>query len=154
VDEVTDIVNISSTALYDVSCLAANMPTVGELLYVGIKDIVQPPRDSLADYAAVIASEHIAKCGQQGRRQNKGGADPDVFPDIPNAPYLLHKSQTESGEFKRRRPKNRVNGKAYNLRSNKREYNGCQSRGAAKEKVEMPAFRGSDNKRRLSAFPG
>jgi hypothetical protein len=69
-DEVADIINISSTALYDVSGLAADMPTVWKFLYVGVKDVMQPPRDSFADYTAVMPAEHIAKCGQQGRYQN------------------------------------------------------------------------------------
>jgi len=153
-DKVADIINIGGTALYDVSGLAADMPTVGELLYVGIKDVMQPPRDSFADYTAVIPAEHIAKRGQQGRRQNKGRAYPDVFFDIPKAPDLIHKSRNKGGDFKRFSPKNRVNGKAYYLRSNKRENNGCQCRGAAEQKVKMLAFCGSDNQRCFSAFPG
>jgi hypothetical protein len=153
-DEVADIIDIGSTALYDVPGLAADMPTVGEFLYVGIKFVMQPPCDSLADNTAVIPAEHIAKRGQQGRRQNKGGADPDILFDIPNAPDLLHKSRNKYGGFKRIIPKNRVNGKAYYLRGNKRENNGCQCRGAAKQKSEMLAFRGGDNQLRFSAFPG
>jgi len=35
-DEVADIIDIGGTALYYVPCLAADMPTVGELLYVGV----------------------------------------------------------------------------------------------------------------------
>ena len=90
-DEVADIIDIGSTALYDVPCLTADMPTVWKFLYMGVKDVMQPPRDSLADYTAVIPAEHIAKRGQQGRRQNKGRAYPDVFFDIPKAPYVFHK---------------------------------------------------------------
>jgi hypothetical protein len=153
-DEIADIINIGSTALYDVSGLTSNMPTIGKFLYVSIKFVMQPPRDSLADYTAVIPTEHIAKSGQQGRRQNKGRADPDVFFDIPKAPDLIHKSRNKGGSFKRLIPKNRVNGKAYYLRGNKRENYGCQCRGAAKQKPEMPAFRGSDNQLRPSALPG
>jgi hypothetical protein len=153
-DEVADIINVGSTALYDVPCLTANMPTVWKFLYVGIQDIMQSPGDSLADYTAVIPAEHIAKRGQKGRRQNKDGADPDIFFDIPNAPYLLYKSRNKGGDFKWFSPKNRVNSKAYYLRGNKREYHGCQCRGAAKQKPKMLSFHGGDNQRRLSAFPG
>jgi hypothetical protein len=152
-DKVADIINVGGTALYDVSCLTANMPTIWKFLYVGVKDVMQPPCDSFADYSAVVAAEHIAKRGQKGCRQNKDGADPDVFFDIPKAPYLLHKSQKKGGEFDWLCPKNRVNRKAYYLRGNKREYNGCQCRNTAKQKLKMLAFRGGNNQRRLSAFP-
>jgi hypothetical protein len=153
-DKVADIINIGGTALYDVPCLAADMPTVWKFLYVGIKFVMQPPRDSLADYTAVIPAEHIAKCGQKCSRQNKDGADPDIVFDVPKAPYLIHKGRNKGRGFKRLSPKNRVNGKAYYLWGNKREYNGCQRRGAAKQKPKTLAFRGSDNQRSFSAFPG
>jgi hypothetical protein len=153
-DEVADIINIGGTALYDVACLAADMPTVGEFLYVAIKDVMQPPGDSLADYTAVIPAEHIAKRGQQGRRQNKGRAYPDIFFDILKTPDLFHKSRNKGGDFKRLVSKNRIDGKTYYLRGNKGKNNGCQCRGAAKQKSEMLAFRGGDNQLRFSAFPG
>jgi hypothetical protein len=153
-DEVADIIDIGGTALYYVPCLTANMPTVGKFLYVGIKFVVQPPRDNLTDYTAVIPAEHIAKRGQQGRRQNKDGAYPDILFDIPKAPDLIHKRRNKGGGFKRLGPKNRVNGKADYLRGNKREKNGCQCRRAAKQEPKTFAFRGSDNQRRFSAFPG
>jgi hypothetical protein len=153
-DKVADIINIGGTALYYVSCLTADMPTVWKFLYVVIKDIMQSPGDSFADYTAVITAEYIAKRGQQGRRQNKGRAYPDILFDIPKAPDLIYKSRNKGGGFKRFGSKNRINSKTYYLRSNKRENNGCKCRHAAKQKSKTLAFRGGGNQRSFSAIPG